>query len=157
MGRDQARCLPVRFLIPPVENRACSFHRTRLNTCSPSRCFVAPPSVPSHFSSIHGAFTMDSLRVRWIPLLQSFYRLGSFAMGTTPRVHSFPVFRLLCPFRLSPRASRCREAFPPHYFPTALDIPQGVCRVHSRGLQHDGGGGAFLVAPSALCGSPALS
>ena len=42
---------------------------------------------------------MDSLRVRWVPLLQSFQRLGAFAMGQMPRVHGFPVRRLLRPIR----------------------------------------------------------
>jgi hypothetical protein len=32
LGRDKARCLAVRFLIPPVEHRACDFHRTRRST-----------------------------------------------------------------------------------------------------------------------------
>ena len=86
---------------------------------------------------------MDSLRVRWVPLLQSFHRLGAFAMGPHPRVHGFPVLRLLCPFRLSPMASNFHEAFPPHYFPTALRIPRGVSRVHRGGLQRDEVGGVF--------------
>ena len=32
LGRDKARYVTARFLIPPVEHRACGFHRTRLNT-----------------------------------------------------------------------------------------------------------------------------
>jgi hypothetical protein len=67
---------------------------------------------------------VDSLRVRWGPLLRSSRRLGAFAMGTSPRVHGFPVLRLLCPIRLSSVALRFREAFPPRYFPTALHIPE---------------------------------
>ena len=43
---------------------------------------------------------MDSLRVRWVPLLQSFRRLGAFAFSPHPGVPSFPGLRLLCPIRL---------------------------------------------------------
>ena len=42
---------------------------------------------------------MDSLRVRWVPLVRSFRRLGAFALGQMPRVHGFPVRRLLRPIR----------------------------------------------------------
>ena len=34
---------------------------------------------------------MDSLRVRWVPLLQSFQRLGAFALGTHPPVDGVTV------------------------------------------------------------------
>ena len=78
-------------------------------------------------------------------------------MGAHPRVHGLPVRRRLGPIRLSSLASRCREAFLPHDFPTALDIQREVSRVPRRGREQDGVGGAFLVTPSALCGSPAPS
>jgi hypothetical protein len=32
LGKDKAQCLAACFLILPVENRACGFHRTRLST-----------------------------------------------------------------------------------------------------------------------------
>jgi hypothetical protein len=112
------------------------------------------PEAFLRISPAYTDFTVDSLRVRWIPLLQSFHRLGAFAMGTHPRVHGFPVRRLLCPIRLSPGVSTFRETFPSHYFPTALDIPRGVSRVRHVGLKQDGLGGTFLVAPSTLCGFP---
>ena len=47
------------------------------------------------FRQLHSAFPVDSLRVRWVPLVRSFRRLGAFAMGKIPRVDSFPVLRLL--------------------------------------------------------------
>ena len=108
------------------------------------------------FRQLHSAFPVDSLRVRWVPLVQSFRRLGAFAVSPHPRVDSFPVLRLLCPIRLSPRASSFRETLPSHYFPTALGIPRVVSRVHRGGLKRDEVGGVLLCVPSALCGSPGL-
>jgi hypothetical protein len=54
-----------------------------------------------------------------------------------PGVLSFPGFRLLCPIRLSPLASSIHEAFPPHYFPTALGIHRGVSRVQRGSYCHN--------------------
>ena len=71
-------------------------------------------------SPAYTEYTVDSLRVRWVPLLLSFRRLGAFAIRPHPGVHSFPVLRLLCPIRLSPQASRFRATFPSHYFPLRL-------------------------------------
>jgi hypothetical protein len=98
-------------------------------------------------------YTVHSLRVRWVPLLQSFRRLGAFAMGTPPRVHGFPGLRLLCPIRLSSGASTFREAFPPHSFPTALHIPSGVSRVPPGRLKQNEGGGV-LSLPLPLFAAP---
>ena len=39
------------------------------------------------------------MRVRWVPLFRSSRRLGAFAMENIPRVHGFPVLRLLRPIR----------------------------------------------------------
>ena len=114
----------------------------------------APRSVPSHFLSIPRAFPADSLRVRCVPLFQSFRRLGAFAVRPHPGVRGFPTCRLLCPIRLSPRTSSFRVTLPSHYFPTALGIPRGVSRVHRGGLKRDEVGGVLLCVPSALCGSP---
>jgi hypothetical protein len=111
---------------------------------------------PFPFRQLRSAFPADSLRVRWVPLFRSFRRLGAFAMRKIPRVDSFPVLGLLCPIRLSPRASNFRETLPSHYFPTALHIPRGVSRVHRGGLKRDEVGGVLLCVPSALCGSPGL-
>jgi hypothetical protein len=51
------------------------------------------------FRQLHSAFPVDSLRVRWVPLVRAFRRLGAFAMSPPPRVDSFPVLRLLRPIR----------------------------------------------------------
>ena len=36
LGRHKARCVAVRLLMPPVENRTYHFHGIRLNTCGHS-------------------------------------------------------------------------------------------------------------------------
>jgi hypothetical protein len=96
---------------------------------------------------------VDSSRVRWVPLLRSFRKLGAFTFSPHPGVLSFPECRLLCPIHLSPQASgfalgsRC----PPS---TSLRILAKVSRVHHVGLRRGAVGGALLTAPSALCGSP---
>src|SRR4029450_11470378 len=136
--RDTAHAFMVYGLVPAV------YLRARMKRFFP-------------FRQLHSAFPVDSLRVRWVPLVQSFRRLGAFAMSPHPRVDSVPVLRLLCPIRLSPQVSSFRETLPSHYFPTALGIPRGVSRVHRGGLQRDEVGGVLLCVPSALCGSPGLS
>src|SRR5881397_1509225 len=73
LGRDKARCLAVRFLIPPVEHRACDFHRTRRSTFGRSPWTSMKRLFP--FLQLHSAFPVDSLRVRWVPLFPSFQRL----------------------------------------------------------------------------------
>ena len=52
------------------------------------------------FLQLHSAFSVDSLRVRWVPLFPSFQRLGAFAISPHPGVRGFPTLRLLCPNRL---------------------------------------------------------
>src|SRR4030095_3494198 len=47
--------------------------------------------------------------------------------------------------------------WPPSLLPIALDIPGEASRVQHVGLKRNAGGGVFLVAPSALCGSPTLT
>jgi hypothetical protein len=98
LGRDKARCLAVRFLIPPVEHRACDFHRTRRNTFGRSPWISMKRLFP--FLQLHSPFPVDSLRVRWVPLFPSFQRLEAFAFSPHPGVPSFPGLRLLCPIRL---------------------------------------------------------
>ena len=56
---------------------------------------------------LHRAFPVDSLRVRWVPLVRAFRRLGAFAMRPQPRVDSFPVLRLLPPSRPCLRHRGC--------------------------------------------------
>jgi hypothetical protein len=68
-------------------------------------------------SPAYTAFTVDSLRVRWIPLFQSFRRLGAFAMGPHPRVDGVTVLRLLRPIRHFPRSLGFRPGSPLSYGP----------------------------------------
>src|SRR5919198_5596932 len=57
------------------------------------------------------------------------------------------------PYPTLPRALGFRWGLP-YLLPTPLGIPWEVSRVHHVGLQRDGVGSAFLMAPSALCGLP---
>src|SRR5215510_4403324 len=105
------------------------------------------------FLQLHSTFPVDSLRVRWVPLFPSSQRLGAFAVSPHPGVRGFPTCRLLCPIRLCWRALAFRWGLP-YLLPTRLPIPQAVSRVQHVGLNQDGLGGTFLVAPSTLGGSP---
>src|SRR6266446_4832410 len=71
------------------------------------------------FPLLHGAFPVDSLRVRKVPFVRSFRRLGAFAFSPRPGVDSFPVFRLLCPNRLLMR-HRSFVGLSLAYFPPSL-------------------------------------
>src|SRR4030095_1138452 len=93
LGRRKARCLAVRFLTPPVEHRACDFHRTTRNTFGQSPWLSMKRLFP--FPQLHSAFPVDSLRVRWVPLVPSFQRLGAFALSPHPGVRGFPTLGLL--------------------------------------------------------------
>ncbi len=87
---------------------------------SSSSCIFAHAFMPRReFTSPFTGLISWRIRVE-LPHAPALPRRGAFAMGIPPRVHSFPVFRLLCPFRLSPMASSFRKAFPPHYFPLLL-------------------------------------
>ena len=91
----------------PPSNRTGGFHRIRLSP------FGRSPRISKRsfaFPELHGRPSMDSLRVRSVPLLRSFQRLGAFAFSPRPGAHGFPVFRLLCPFRLPMKASEFHTA-----------------------------------------------
>jgi hypothetical protein len=105
------------------------------------------------FLQLHGAFSVDSLRVRSVPLFPSFQRLGAFAVSPRPGVRGFPTLGRLCPIRLFLRALACRWGLP-YLLSARLHIPQEVSRVPYRGLKQDDVGGALSTVPSALCGSP---
>jgi hypothetical protein len=138
---------------PPLRTGLAAF---TASSSALSVLFLHEPSLPEAFLCISLApreSSVDSSRVRWVPLLRSFRKLGAFTFSPHPGVLSFPECRLLCPIHLSPQASgfalgsRC----PPS---TSLRILAKVSRVHHVGLRRGAVGGALLTAPSALCGSP---
>jgi len=141
-SRIQSR-VPRRTLSPHTAQHLRSFSVAHVST-----------KRPFAFLQLHRCPPVYSLRVRWVPLFRSSRRLGAFAMGTHPRVHGFPVRRLLCPIRLSPGASSFRETFPSHYFPTALHIPRGVSRVRHGRLKRNDVGGVFISLPRLLFAAP---
>ena len=106
------------------------------------------------FLQFHRCPPVYSLGVHWVPLFPSSQRLGAFAISPHPGVHGFPVRRLLCPIRLSPEASSFREAFPPHYFPTALGILRGASRVPHGRLKQNDVGGVFISLPRPRFAAP---
>ena len=88
--------LPYVSSCPPLKTVRTTFMVYGLAPAVPLRA-CTKRSFP--FRQLHGAFPVDSSRVRWVPLVRSFRRLGAFAMGQMPRVHGFPVRRLLRPIR----------------------------------------------------------
>jgi hypothetical protein len=89
----------------------------------------------------HASPPVYRLRVHGVPVVPSSHRLGAFASRPPPGVHGLPVRRLRGPLRLSPEASSCREALPPHDVPPALGLRSGASRVPpGRRKQHPGGG-----------------
>jgi hypothetical protein len=142
--------LPYVSSCPPLKTVRTTFMVYGLAPAVPLR---VPTKRSFPFLQLHGAFPADSLRVRWIPLVRSFRRLGAFATSPHPAVRGFPTLRLLCPIRLCWRALAFRWGRP-CLLPTRLPIPQAVARVQHVRRNQDGLGGTFLVAPSTLCGSP---
>ena len=142
--------LPYVSSCPPLKTVRTTFMVYGLAPAVPLRARTKR-SFP--FRQLHSAFPVDSLRVRWVPLVRSFRRLGAFATSPHPAVRGFPTLRLLCPIRLCWRALAFRWGLP-CLLPTRLLIPPAVSRVQPVRLNQDGLGGTFLVAPSTLCGSP---
>ena len=68
MGRHKARCVAVRLLMPPVENRTDHFHGIRLSTCGSAPCS-------------HEAFLPISPAPRGVPRGQLARSLGTFGPG----------------------------------------------------------------------------
>jgi hypothetical protein len=126
-------------------------HRARWPARLSSKGSWGPCRPQSIAAFLHYAFTAH--RVRWVPLVPSFQRLGAFALSPHPSVRGFPTRRLLCPCRLFLRALAFRWGLP-YLLPARLPIPQEVSRVPYGGLKQDGLGGALSTVPSTLCGSP---
>jgi hypothetical protein len=153
MGRLEVICLELRPPPGAILSVRTMAHTFMVYGLAPAVPLRVPTKRSFPFRQLHGAFPADSLRVRWVPLVRSFRRLGAFATSPHPAVRGFPTRRLLCPIRLCWRALAFRWGLP-CLLPTRLPIPQAVSRVQHGGLNQDGLGGTFLVAPSTLCGSP---
>ena len=119
LGVIRPELRPPLVAIPSVRDTAHTFMVYGLAPAVPLRAHTKR-SFP--FRQLHSAFPVDSLRVRWVPLVRSFRRLGAFAMSPHPRVDSFPVLRLLCPIRLFLRALAFRWGLP-YLLPARLHIP----------------------------------
>src|SRR6266446_6211849 len=78
---------------------------------------------PFPFPLLHGCPSVYSLRVRKVPLFRSSRRLGAFALSPHPGVHSFPVLRLLRPFRHFLRTLGFRPGSPLFYCPLPCTCP----------------------------------
>src|SRR5436309_7555691 len=90
LGRIRARYLTARLPNPPVRPVRETF------ASYGSRERNVYRKLP--FRQLHGAFTVVSLRVRWVPLYRfPTLSLRAFAVSPRPGVPSFPGFRLLCP------------------------------------------------------------
>jgi hypothetical protein len=107
------------------------------------------------FRQLHSAFPVDSLRVRWVPLVRSFRRLGAFALGQMPRVHGFPVRRLLRPLRHFLRHwsfVRVSLTYFPPSFASSESFPCSPCKTPTDRVRW-----CVPIVPSTLCGFPAYA
>jgi len=124
--------LPYVSSCPPLKTVRTTFMVYGLAPAVPLRARTKR-SFP--FRQLHSAFPVDSLRVRWVPLVRSFRRLGAFAMGQMPRVHGFPVRRLLRPIRHFLRhrsfVGVALTYFPPS-FASSESFPCSLWRTQSR-------------------------
>jgi len=79
--------LPYVSSCPPLKTVRTTFMVYGLTPAVPLRARTKR-SFP--FRQLHSAFPVDSLRVRWVPLVRSFRRLGAFAFSPHPGVRGFP-------------------------------------------------------------------
>jgi hypothetical protein len=84
LGRRKARCIAVRFLTPPVENRTYHFHGMRLHTCDPSPWLTLKRRCP--FRPFHRYAPVSSLCVHGGPLFPSSHRLGAYSTPKLPLI-----------------------------------------------------------------------
>ena len=125
LGRHKARCVAVRLLMPPVENRTYHFHGIRLSTCGFSPC-------------AHEAFLPISPAPQCIPRGQLARSLGTFvpvfpkARGLRLQSSSWCTWlshvRTTTPHPPRPEALEFRWGLP-SLLPTPLRILQEASRV----------------------------
>src|SRR6266849_3335527 len=172
LGRDKARCLWVRFLIPPVENRTCGFHRIRLNTFghSPWGYHEASVSISAASTGLHPCF-MPFRRHPREQLAWTAYAFAGYCVRRLPLYSVLPKARGLRPGEYAPCGRRYRpptttppppllsgigmsSRVSPLLLSPSLRILRAASRVRCDRLKRNEGGGVLLAAPSALCGSP---
>ena len=134
LGRHRARCLTVRFPMPPVR----PVRETFASYGSRQRNIMGKVHFAS--STVHAPWT--ALRVRWVPLYCfSTLSLRAFAMyAVFPHSDYYALFDCL-------QGLGAFGAGLPCLLPTLLHIPFRLSRVHNRGLKQDDVGGVFSSCP----------
>jgi hypothetical protein len=150
LGRHKARCVAVRLLMPPVENRTYHFHGIRLSTCGPSpwshEAFLPISPAPQAFTRGQLARSLGTS----VPVFPQARGLRHGEDSPCARLSHAPT---TTPHPPLPEASEFRWGRP-YLLPTLLRILQEASRVPYGGLKQDDVGGALSTVPSALCGSP---
>ena len=141
VGRIRARCLTARFPNPPVRTVHATFtaHGSRERDIYGDVHFARIPphpwctacAFPGYLCTVSLPYPSGPSPCIWLSHIPT----------TMPHLTAW-------------RASELSVRVSPAYFPTLLDIPCRLSRVRHGGLNQDGLGGTFLVAPSTLCGSP---
>ena len=160
MGRDKARYVTARFLIPPVEHRTCGFHRIRLNTFgqSPWGDHEASVSISAASTGVHPCLIPFRRHTREKKLSWTAYAFAGYFVRRLPLYSVLPKARGLRHGEYSPcvRLSRTPTPTPhppllsgigissgvsPFLLSTSLRILREASRVqHGRRKRNDGGG-----------------
>ena len=165
-------CGALRFLLPPVENRTCGFHRIRLNTFgqSPWGDHEASVSIAAASTGLHPCF-MPWRRHPREQRSWTAYACAGYFVRRLPVYAILPKARGLRQGEYSPCGRRDRPPTPtppppllsgrgiasrvsPLLLSTALGLLRAASRVRGDRLQRHDGGGVLLAVPSARCGSP---
>ena len=160
----------VRFLIPPVENRTCGFHRIRLNTCgqSPWGYHEASVSIAAASTGLHPCF-MPLRRHPREHLSWTAYAFAGYFVRRRPLYAVLPKARGLRQGEYSPCGRRDRpptttphppllsgigisSRVSPLLLSTSFRILRAASRVRCERLKCNAVGGVLLAAPSALTG-----
>src|SRR5712691_8091413 len=166
VGRDKARCLGGTFPHPPrlepcLRLSPHTAQHLRSFSVKNHQAFLRISSVPQEFTRVRLARSLST----FVPVFLKARGLRHWASWTPlcpcARLSRAPTTTPLPPLPLWLCGSRghwsFREALAPSLLPTDLRIPGEASRVQHGGLKQDVLGGVFLVAPSALCGSPVLA
>jgi hypothetical protein len=151
LGRRKARCIPVRFLTPPVENRTYGFHRIRLNTCDCSPWQHHEASVP--ISPVPRVSPRGQLTRALGPFVPLFSQARGLRLGYTS-----PCRRLSRPLTTTPHPPLLAgigisSRVSPFLLSTSLNILRGASRVQHDRLKWNATGG-MLSLPHPLSAAP---